>query len=165
MVASCTTYSTEAAAREALAAWSDGGAPTPDIILMTGSPRHDIGQEPVGGFAGPIGPLSPVGTYGDAARLRRQAEGGFAGDPDRQRQGSFADTDRVVIATAHDGARRARVGGHRDVRRMLRDTGFEGDARRLIDELAMGRSVVVARGWGVRPNDPWSQLAHLRHAA
>jgi len=49
--------------------------------------------EPVGGWAGPIPPEAPVGKWAGPARLRRQAPGGWSGDPDRQRQGSFADAD------------------------------------------------------------------------
>jgi hypothetical protein len=52
---------------------------------------HDVRFEPVGGWAGPIGPDAPVGKFAGPARQRGQAAGGWAGDPDRQRQGSFAD--------------------------------------------------------------------------
>lgn len=165
MAAFCTTYATEAAAREALAALSHGGVPADDILLLTSSRPHDIRREPVGGFAGAIGPFALVGTYGNAAHLRRQAAGGFAGDADRQPQGSFADSDRVVITTARDGAQRSRVARYRDVRRMLRDTDFDHDAQRLINELTMGRTAVVAARLGVRPDDAWSPLAHLGRAA
>jgi hypothetical protein len=55
--------------------------------------RHDVRREPVGGFAGTLGPDAPVGTYGNVRRRRRQGAGTFAGDADRQRQGSFADAD------------------------------------------------------------------------
>ena len=54
---------------------------------------HDVRSEPVGGWAGPIGPDAPVGKYAGPPRRRRQAAGGWAGDPDRQRQGSFADAE------------------------------------------------------------------------
>jgi hypothetical protein len=53
--------------------------------------RHDVRKEPVGGFAGTVDPEAPVGTYGNVRRRRRQGAGTFAGDADRQRQGSFAD--------------------------------------------------------------------------
>ena len=52
---------------------------------------HDVRAEPVGGWAGPLSPDAPVGTFGDVVRRRRQGAGAFAGDPDRQREGSFAD--------------------------------------------------------------------------
>jgi hypothetical protein len=56
-----------------------------------GAHLHDVRQEPVGGFAGALSPDAPVGTYAGRVRARRQGAGAYAGDPDRQRQGSFAD--------------------------------------------------------------------------
>jgi hypothetical protein len=58
-----------------------------------GGGLHDVREEPVGGFAGPVGPGAPVGSYGNVRRLRRQGRGTYAGDADRQRQGTFADSD------------------------------------------------------------------------
>jgi len=54
---------------------------------------HDVRSEPVGGWAGPVEPEAPVGKYAGPPRRRRQAAGGWAGEPDRQRQGTFADAD------------------------------------------------------------------------
>jgi hypothetical protein len=54
---------------------------------------HDVRRERVGGFAGPVSPADPFGKYAGPPRRRWQAAGGFAGTPDRQRQGSFADTE------------------------------------------------------------------------
>jgi len=65
-----------------------------DVRSQTAAP-HDVRREPVGGFAGRVPPDAPVGTYGDVRRFRRQGAGTFAGDADRQRQGSFADADPV----------------------------------------------------------------------
>jgi hypothetical protein len=59
-----------------------------------GQQVHDVRREDVGEFAGPVGPEAPVGTFGDRRIRRRQGAGAFAGDPDAQRQGSFADTER-----------------------------------------------------------------------
>jgi hypothetical protein len=53
----------------------------------------DVRREPVGNFVGRVGPDDPVGSFGNVPRLRRQGGGAFAGDPDRQRQGSFGDHD------------------------------------------------------------------------
>jgi hypothetical protein len=55
---------------------------------------HDIRREAVGGYAGPVGPNAPVRTYGNRTLLRRRGTGSYAGDPDFQRQGSYADVDR-----------------------------------------------------------------------
>ena len=53
----------------------------------------DVRREAIGNFVGRIGPDDPVGSFGNVPRLRRQGAGAFAGDPDRQRQGSFRDHD------------------------------------------------------------------------
>ena len=95
-------YATELAARHAVRALRATGVAERDIRLLVGIAPRDIRREPVGGFAGPVAPYAPIGTYGGRVLRRRQGAGSFAGDPDQQRQGSFADTDRVVIVT-HDG--------------------------------------------------------------
>jgi hypothetical protein len=55
---------------------------------------HDIRREAVGGYGGPVGPNAPTRTYANRVLLRRQGTGSYAGDPDLQRQGSYADVDR-----------------------------------------------------------------------
>ena len=98
------------AARRAIEVLRTSGVPARDIRLLADRrPLADVRREPVGGFAGPVAPDAPVGTYGNRPVLRRQGAGGFAGDPDDQRQGSFADADRVVIVTYHGDAERARA--------------------------------------------------------
>ncbi|HEY2317533.1 MAG TPA: hypothetical protein VGH67_04500 [Solirubrobacteraceae bacterium] len=54
---------------------------------------HDVRKERVGSFAGAraVEPAAPFGKFAGPPRRRWQAAGGFAGAPDRQRQGSFAD--------------------------------------------------------------------------
>jgi hypothetical protein len=103
MATLCRTYPTPEAAREAVEQLQAEGVPGNDIRLLTGGFEHDIRRETVGGFAGPIPPEAPVGNYGGALRVRRQGRGAYAGHPDRQRQGSFADTDlhsgRAVVLT------------------------------------------------------------------
>jgi hypothetical protein len=113
-----TTYPTEVAARRAVQALRATGVPERDIRLLVGSAPRDIRREPVGGFAGPVAPDAPVGTYGGRWVHRRRGAGSFAGDPDKQRQGSFADTDRVVIVTYKGGADRARITGLRGAPRL-----------------------------------------------
>ena len=54
---------------------------------------HDVRKERVGGFAGPVEPAAPFGKYAGPPRRRWQAAGGYAGAPDRQRQGSFGDVE------------------------------------------------------------------------
>src|SRR5919108_5375744 len=109
MATLCKTFPSEIVAREAAAALRTAGVPGRDIRLLIGCPLHDVRQEPTGGFAGTIGPEAPVGTFAGAVRLRRQGNGSFAGDSDRQRQGSFADAEHDVIVSYQDGAARSRL--------------------------------------------------------
>jgi hypothetical protein len=138
------TYSSEVAARGAIEALRAAGVPERDIRLLTGTRLRDVRREPVGGFAGPVAPNAPIGTYGDRQVLRRQGAGGFAGDPDRQRQGSFADTDRVVTITCKRDAERARVTGLRGARRLLGQASLDDNTvDRAIHELHRGHAVVL----------------------
>ena len=61
--------------------------------IRAGEALPDVRREPVGNFVGRVGPDAPVGNFGNVPRLRRRGAGAFAGDPDRQRRGSFSDHD------------------------------------------------------------------------
>jgi hypothetical protein len=160
------TYPTEIEARRAIEALRAEGVPARDIRLLTGTRPRDVRREPVGGFAGPVAPDAPVGTYGDRPVLRRQGTGGFAGDPDHQRQGSFADTDRVVIITYERDAERARVTGLRGARRLLRRAALDDDAvDRAVKELHMGHAVVLVEVSEVVPSEARAQLERDARAA
>jgi hypothetical protein len=138
------TYPTELAARRALEALRDTGVPGRDIRLLVGTAARDVRHEPVGGFAGPVAPDAPVGSYGGRALRRRQGAGSFAGDADEQRQGSFADTDRVVIVSYGSGAERARITGLRGARRLLRRAALDEDAvDRAVRELHEGHAILL----------------------
>jgi hypothetical protein len=138
------TYPTEPAARRAVTALRATGVPARDIRLLAGTAPRDIRHEPVGGYAGPVAPDAPIGTYGGRLLQRRQGAGSFAGDPDQQRQGSFADTDRVVI-TSHDGdVERARITGLRGARRLLRRAGLDDTViDHAVRELHNGHAILV----------------------
>jgi hypothetical protein len=94
-----TTYPTEAGAHRAIEAMRATGESPHDIRLLIGRRPGDVRREPVGGFAGPVPPAAPVGTFGNRRVLRRQGAGSFAGDPARQREGSFADTDSLMMVS------------------------------------------------------------------
>jgi hypothetical protein len=137
-------YPTETAARRAADVLRRSGVPAQAIRLLVGSPLHDVRNEPAGRFAGEVGPNAPVGTFASTTRLRRQGAGAFAGDPDRQRRGSFADSDRVVIVAGENGAEHARVTGHHELERFLRDAALDDDAiKRVLDELDAGHVVML----------------------
>jgi hypothetical protein len=69
--------------REAAPRWQEVGVPR----------WHDVREEPAGTFAGTIGPDAPVGTFGNVRVRRGRGAGTYAGNPDHQRQGSFADVE------------------------------------------------------------------------
>lgn len=162
--AACKTYSSEAVARRAARALTAAGVPPRDILLLTSRRLHDIRQEAVGGFAGAVNPGATVGTYAGAPRLRRQGRGGFAGNPDEQRQGSFADADAIV--TVEDGAGRSRVADNLHLRRLLWRAALAGDATdRVIDELHMGHAVVLVEAGEIAASDAQMRLEEAAHAA
>ena len=142
----------EAAARRAIESLRAGGVPADGFRLLVGSPLRDVRREAVGGFAGPVGPDDPVGTFAGGAHRRSDDAGSFAtgsiaGDPDRQRQGSFADSDRVVIVGWRDDAERTRVTGLRGARRILQRAALPRDAvEAAVAELENGHAIVLVDG-------------------
>jgi hypothetical protein len=144
MTTLCEICSTEAAARRAVRSLRAAGVADRDIRLLARRGPRDVRREPVGGFAGPVGPDAPVGTFGGRVAGRRQGRGGFAGAPDQQRQGSFADTDRVTIVAYGDDAEHVCVTSLRGARRLLRGVALgDGAVDRAVDALHLGRAVVM----------------------
>jgi hypothetical protein len=140
MVTLCKTYSDESAARQAAEALRNERQ---RIHLVAGCRRHDVRYEPTGGFAGPVPPDAPVGSFGNHRHLRREGNGTFAGDADRQREGTFSDSDRDVIVDYDHGGEHAHVAGDRTVRQLLHPAA--GDAAdEYVDALHEGRVVLVA---------------------
>jgi nucleotide-binding universal stress UspA family protein len=164
MTTVCKTYASEAMARHAVDALTAAGVPRSDIRLLTRHRAHDLRRETVGGFAGAVDPNSPVGTYGGAVRLRRQGTGGFTGDPDQQRQGSFGDADIDAVISYEDGAGGSRIAGHLEP--MLRRFGLTDDAAdRVTHELHAGRAVVVVEASHIAAGDARARLEELARAA
>jgi hypothetical protein len=91
------------------------------------------------------GPVAGGRAAGWGAPSGSPWQGAFAGDPDRQRQGSFGDVDRDVIVTFARGAEHLRVATHRSLRRLLRPVALDGErADRLVDEPHGGHGLVLA---------------------
>ena len=154
MVALWNAYSSEVAAREAAEALRRLGLPGRAIRLVTGARRHDVRRERVGGFARSIGPHSDVGSFGGVRRRRAQGAGSFVGDADRQRQGSFADVDRVAMTEYDDdGAEHSRVIGHPALRRLLRAVLPDSGSELLIDALQSRKTVVLVEAADVTVSD------------
>jgi hypothetical protein len=168
MTALIKAYPTEHVARRAVEALRAAGLQPRHIRLLTSRPPRDASREPVGGFAGPIGTNAPIGTYASVARRRGQgagsfATGSFAGDPDCQREGSYADVERVVIVICKDDGEHARVTGYRAVRQLLRRAALDDDAvDRAVKELHIGHAVVLVDAAGIAPT---AVRAHLEQAA
>jgi hypothetical protein len=151
----CRTYSDEVEARAAVERLLAGGAPRRAVRLLSGSPLHDVRAEPVGSFAGTIGPDAPVGRFAGPPRRRWQGAGIFAGDPDRQRKGSFGDVERDVIVTFGRHDEHPRIATHRTLERLLRPVTLDGEpVERLVDELHVGHRLVVAEMSPPGPSDP-----------
>ena len=141
----CRTFASEAEAARVIAALRAEGVPGSGIRMLHGDRRFDGRVEPVGGFAGPIAPDDRVGTFAGVTHPRWMAAGGFAGAPNRQRQGSFADTDRDVITSWNARGARQRSTGDGALQRLLEAAGHEpGAARQLIAGLHEGRVAVLA---------------------
>ena len=160
------TYPTELAARRAVEALRATGVPERDIRLLAGTAPRDIRHEPVGGFAGLIAPDAPIGTYGRRVLQRRQGAGSFAGDPHQHRQGSFADTDRVVIVTYKRDAERARITGLHGARRLLRRAAFDDDAvDRAVGELHQRHAILLVDLREIAASQGDARLKKLASAA
>ena len=72
------------------------------IHLLPRRRSRDIRHEAVGGFAGPVAPDAPVGTFGNRPHRRWQGNGAFAGAADAKRQGSFGDAKDVEVVRLAD---------------------------------------------------------------
>jgi hypothetical protein len=166
MITLIKTFATDIAARRAVETLCATGVQERDIRLLAGSAPRDIRRQPLGGFAGPVAPDAPVGTLGSKAVLRHQGTGSFAGDPDQQRQGSFADTDRVVIVTYARDAERARITGLRGARRLLGRAALDDAAVDCaVNELHKGHAILLVDLREISASETDARLEQLARAA
>jgi hypothetical protein len=171
MAALIKTYPTEAGARQAVETLRAAGVPPRHIRLLTRRPLRDARREPVGGFAGPLGPDAPVGTYAGPVQRRHLrigsfATGSFTGDPDGQREGSFGDVERVVIVVCKEDGEHSRVTGYRAVRQLLRRAALDDDAvDRAVKDLHNGQAVVLVDGAEIAPTAVRAHLEQVAQAA
>jgi hypothetical protein len=92
-------------------------------------------------------------------RIGSFATGSFAGDPDCQREGSFADVERVAIVICKDDGERSRVTGYRGVRQLLRRAALDDDAvERAVKKLHIGHAVVLVDPAEIVPTSVRAQL-------
>jgi hypothetical protein len=165
MATLCKTYPTEIVARKAAQALRAAGVPGRDICLLAGCRMRDVREEPVGTFAGTIGPDAPVGTFANRARLRSQGAGTFAGDSDCQREGSFADAEHAIVVSYENGAAHPHLVGDHTIRRLLRALAAADPDGRVVDELHLGHAVVIAQVAEIAPGDAEARLDEFARAA
>lgn len=167
MATFCRAYPSEAAARAAIERLRAGGLPPQGAQLITGGLVHDVRREPVGEFVGRADPDAPVRTFASTTLRRWHPPGTFAGDPDRQRAGSFADVDSHVIVR-HDssGREHAQVVGLRSLEALFVTAGLEPDtAQRALADLCAGSSLVLVQVAEMGPAEAAARLEDVRQAA
>jgi hypothetical protein len=144
MAVICRSYASHEDARRAVEAALGAGVAGDGIRVLMGRPEHDARTEAEGEYAGSTAAGDAVGDF-EAEHRRDAAAGGFAGAPDAQREGSFADADRETVTSYPGGGERVHVVGHRQIHRVLRDAGLdETTAQRDAEALHEGRILVLA---------------------
>jgi hypothetical protein len=158
MAVICRSYASHEEARRAVEAALGAGIAGDGIRVLMGEPEHDARTEPEGEFAGSTASGDVVGDF-EAGHRRDEAAGGFAGTPDAQREGSFADADRETLTSYPGSGERVHVVGHRQIHRVLRDAGLdEPTAQRDADALHQGRILVLADVGDRDPGDAGAVL-------
>jgi hypothetical protein len=166
MATLCKTYPDEVVARRAIQTLRAAGVPAHAIRLLTGHRLHDVRREPVGAFAGTLAPDAPVGTFGNVVRMRAGGHGTFAGDPERQRRGCFADAERDVVVTYDGQEAHARVASDHELEQMLRSWHVVPEAaEEVIDELHHGRATVLVEISDIAPDEVRARLNEPGRAA
>ena len=137
------THDAESAIERLLSA----GVPAIRIELIMGHAVQDARDAPIGTFAGTTtADAQTVGSYANIAHSGREAIGTFAGDPDKQRRGSFGDIDRDTVTTYQSGVKRTRIASHRRLKKILLDAGLDqATATADVDTLHAGRVLVLVQ--------------------
>jgi hypothetical protein len=160
-------YPSEATARQAIDELRAGGLPPQGAQLITGRSLHDLRFEPVGEFLGHVDPDDPVRTFGNTTLQRWHPAGTFAGDPDGQRAGSFADVDAHVIVN-HDpcGRQHARIAGERTLAEELAAMGLDRESvERALGQLHAGAALVLVQVTEMGPGEAEARLEGIGQAA
>jgi hypothetical protein len=167
MATLCRSYPSEAAARRAIEALRQAGLPPQGAHLIIGGALHDLRREPVGEFAGRAAPDAPVGTFGNTTIRRWRPGGSFAGNPDRRREGSFADVDgHVLVRCGPDGREHHHVAGLRDLRALLVAAGVEPEVTdKALTDLCAGAALVLVQIAKIGPVEAEARLEEARQAA
>jgi hypothetical protein len=138
------TYDAEIAIERLLSA----GVPAIRVELITGRAIQDARDAPIGTFADTTtADAETVGSFGDITHSGRGAMGAFAGDPGKQRRGSFGDIDRDAVTTYESGVKRTRIASHHRLKKLLVDSGLDqATATANVDALHEGLVLVLVHG-------------------
>jgi hypothetical protein len=160
-------YPSEATARAAIDDLRAAGLPPQGAQLIIGRALHDVRFEPVGEFLGRADPEDPVRTFGNTTLQRWHPPGTFAGDPDRQRAGSFGDVDaHVVVNYDPCGREHAHVAGERHLAADWTATGLDGETvERAFGQLHAGLALVLVQVAQMGPGEAAARLEGIAEAA
>jgi len=147
MLTLCRAYTTTRDAEDAIERLLASGVPAMRIVLIMGHAFEDARDAPIGTFAGTAtADAMTVGSFANIPHNGRHAMGSFAGNPDRQRRGSFGDSDRDTVTTYQSGVKRTRIASHRRLKKLLVDAGLPPAlAVANVDALHAGRVLVMAQ--------------------
>lgn len=145
MPTTCSAYSTEDEAQEAVDRLLATGVPGELVRVLMGTPLRDHRDEHVGQFVA-NGDDEPVGAFAGSPGSSRETMGTFAGDPQGQRRGGFGDLDRETVTGYRDGVPHIHVASHRNLKKMLVEAGLDEDAAAAdVEALHAGRVLVLVR--------------------
>jgi hypothetical protein len=143
MTALCKPYDTAAEAEQAVADLLAAGVPGANVRLLMGAAIHDARREARGQFAGSVAPDEHVGAFAGDGPERSALRGTFAGAADGA-EGTFANADRDVVVTHHDGKEQTRVAGHAKLKALLMEAGLDDPtAEADVHAIHEGRVVVL----------------------
>jgi hypothetical protein len=138
-------YRSTREAENAIERLLSASVPAIRIQLIMGQAVKDTRDAPIGTFAGTTpADAYTVGSFANIAHSGREATGTFAGDPDKQRRGSFGDSDRDTVTTYGSGVKRTRIASHHKLEKILVDAGLDqAIAAANVGALHAGRVLVL----------------------
>jgi hypothetical protein len=108
-----------------------------------GAEIHDARREARGRFSGSVAPEDQVGAFAGDGPERSAVRGSYAAS-DAAAEGSFANAERDVVVTQHEGEERAWVTGRRELKKLLMEAGLDDAAAEAdVDALHAGRVLVL----------------------
>ena len=111
--------------------------------LLIGRKARDVRNEPVGTYAGEIGPTTLLGTFGSGAHERRESPGRFSGGSDATK-GAFGSSDQEIVVMHCHGREKTRIADHSGLRRVLEPVALDdATVDVLLEELHQGHALVV----------------------